>query len=86
MPSLEQEELALLRQRVVRLEAQVEFLYRHLNVTFEADSRAGDDPQVIEALKSRTLIEAIQIYRRNKGGSLADAKDAVEDMQRRLGL
>ncbi len=86
MASLEQEEIALLRQRVVRLEAQVDFLYRHLGVTFEADRHAGDDPQVIEALKNKTLIEAIQVYRKNKGGSLAEAKDAVEDMQRRLGL
>ena len=86
MASMEMEEIALLRQRINRLEAQVEFLYQHLNVTFEADRRADDDPQVIEALKSRTMIEAIQIYRRNKGGSLAKAKSAVDDMQRRLGL
>ena len=86
MSTLEQQDIASLRQRINKLEAQVDYLYRFLGTSFVENSFATDDPQVVDALRSRTLIEAIKVYRERKGGSLAEAKAAVEDMQKRLGL
>ena len=86
MSTLDQQDIASIRQRVIRLEAQVEYLYRHLGVTFVENSYETDDPQVIEALRSNNLIEAIKHYRERTGVGLAEAKSAVEAMRKRLGI
>jgi ribosomal protein L7/L12 len=86
MSSFEQEEIALLRQRIVRLEAQVDFLYKHLGVTFSENAYETDDPQVIEALKRNNIIEAIKYYREKTGLGLAEAKSAVEGIKKRRGI
>jgi len=57
LPTLEQQEIALLKGRVSQLEARLEFLYRHLGVTFVAQTRPGDDSRVIEALKANNMLE-----------------------------
>ena len=51
MSSFEEQEIALLRQRIVRLEAQVEFLFKHLGVSMTEDGSPAVDPRIIEALK-----------------------------------
>ena len=86
MPTLEQEEIALLKGRVSQLEARLEFLYRHLGVTFVADPRPGDSPQVIAALKANNMLEAIKLYRTATNASLEEAKRAIDDMRTRLGI
>ena len=86
MPTLEQEEIALLKGRVSKLEARLEFLYRHLGVTFVEDVHAGDNPQVIAALKSNNMLEAIKLYRMATNSSLEQAKFAIEEMRARLGI
>jgi ribosomal protein L7/L12 len=86
MSTSEQQEIALLRQRINRLEAQVDFLYRHLGVTFTEDSRDTDDPKIIAALRTNNIIEAIKLYRERTNVSLAEAKAAVEAMRSRLGI
>ena len=86
MPTLEQQEIALLKGRVSQLEARLEFLYRHLGVTFVAQMRPGDDPRVIEALKANNVLEAIKAYRMATNAGLAEAKIAIEEMRSRLGI
>ncbi|MFZ0548681.1 MAG: hypothetical protein WAM60_24740 [Candidatus Promineifilaceae bacterium] len=86
MPTLEQEEIASLRGRISRLEARLEYIYKHLGIPFVEDSRSTDNPQVIAALRGNNLIEAIKIYRIATNSSLAEAKTAVEEMRERLGL
>ena len=86
MPTLEQEEIALLKGRVNRLEARLEFLYRHLDVTFIEDVHAGDDPQVIAALKANDMLAAIKLYRMATNASLEQAKLGVQEMRTRLGI
>ncbi len=78
-------EVADLRSRIVRLEAQVEFLYKRLNIEYMEDSSFAD-AKVIETLKTRNLIEAIKVYREIHDVGLAEAKDAVEGIKARLGL
>jgi hypothetical protein len=86
MPTLEQEEIALLKGRVNRLEARLEFLYRNLGVTFIEDVRAGDNPQVIAALKANNMLEAIKLYRMATNASLEQAKIGIQEMRTRLGI
>ena len=86
MSSFEEQEIALLRQRTVRLEAQVEFLFKHLGVSMNADGSPAVDPRIIEALKKGQAIEAIKIYRELTGLGLAEAKSAVEKIWARIKL
>jgi len=86
MPTLEQEEIAQLKGRVSRLEARLEFLYGHLGVTFIEDVHAGDNPQVIAALKANNMLTAIKAYRMVTNASLEQAKFAIEEMRSRLGI
>jgi hypothetical protein len=86
MPTLEQREISLLEGRVSRLEARLEYIYRHLGVTFVEDVHPTDDPQVIEALKANNILAAIKFYRLGNNASLEEAKAAIEAMRGRLGI
>jgi ribosomal protein L7/L12 len=86
MSTIEQQQIEILRSRVSRLEAEVEFLYKHMRITFSENSSPDDDPQVIEALRKQNVIEAIKRYRELTNVGLAEAKDAVEELRRRRGL
>jgi hypothetical protein len=86
MPTLEQQEISVLKGRVSRLEARLEFLYRHLGVTFIEDTRPTDDPRIIEAIRANNLLEAIKLYRMATNASLEAARAGVEEMRARLGI
>jgi ribosomal protein L7/L12 len=81
-----EEDFRKLRNRVIQLEGQVAFLYKHLGVTFVPESNIGDDPKIIEQLKKGNMIEAIKIHRDINDSSLPEAKQAVEEMKARLGI
>jgi len=86
LPTLEEQEIASLKARVSRLDARLEFLYRHLGVTFVENVHAGDNPQVIAALRANNMLEAIKLYRMATNASLEQAKFAIEEMRGRLGI
>ncbi len=79
-------ETAQLRKRVTLLEGKVAFLYEHLGLTFVPEPLPTDDPNVVEQLKKGNVLGAIAAYRQATGVSLEEAKDAVQEMQGRLGL
>ncbi len=74
-----------LRARVAELESQVQFLYKHLSVTYMPEPVAGYDSEIVEHLKKGDTIGAIQLHRAKYKSSLADAKKAVEELKARLG-
>jgi len=86
MSTVEQQELNLLRSRIIHLEAQVDFLYRHLGVTYIEDHNPDDDPRILDALRKNNMIEAIKIYREINDIGLAEAKAAVEAIRARRGV
>lgn len=86
MSTYEQQEIALLHQQISRMQAQIDQLYSHLNLTFVENTSETDDPQVVEALKRNNMIEAIKYYREKTGLGLADAKSAVEAIKKRRGI
>jgi hypothetical protein len=79
-------ELTALRNRVVHLEGQVAFLYKHLGVTFVPEPNPVDDPRIIEQLKKGNLLGAIKVYRELNNTGLEEARLAVEEIQGRLGI
>lgn len=86
MSTVEQQEINLLRSRISRLEAQMDFLYRHLGVTFVEQNNPDDDPRILDALRKNNIIEAIKVYREINDIGLAEAKAAVEAIRTRRGL
>lgn len=86
MSTVEQQEINLLRSRINHLEAQVDFLYRHLGVTYVENNSPDDDPRIIDALRKNNVIEAIKYYREINDIGLAEAKAAVEAIRVRRGI
>jgi len=86
MSTVEQQELNLLRSRIVHLEAQVDFLYRHLGVRFVEGNSPDDNPRILDALRKNNMIEAIKYYREINNIGLAEAKAAVEAIRARRGI
>ena len=79
------EDMQRLRGRVKLLEGQVAFLYQHLGVTYVPEPGPDEDPRIIEQIRKGNLIEAIKIYRELHDAGLTEAKQAVEEIQKRLG-
>ena len=78
-------EILVLRARIAELESRVDFLYRHLGIAYVQDTSMGD-ARVVDMLKKGNKIEAIKIYREIYNCGLAEAKQAVDGMEARLGF
>jgi ribosomal protein L7/L12 len=78
-------EILALRAQVAELESRVDFLYNHLGIA-QVQNMGMVDARVIDMLKKRNKIEAIKIYRELYNCGLAEAKQAVENIESRLGL
>ena len=76
-----------LSHRLIQLEGQVAYLYKHLGVEFVPESPAvTDDPRIVELLKRGNKLEAIKLHREIYSSGAQDAIAAVNEMQGRLGL
>ena len=69
--------------RVSRLDVKLDLLLKHVGV--EYDPYKALPPEVINALQNGQKIQAIKLYRKASGVGLKDAKDFIEDAQRRAG-
>jgi Ribosomal protein L7/L12 C-terminal domain len=79
--------LATLERRVAalsRLDAKLDALLRHSGVVFEPYESVP--PGVVDALRRGEKIKAIKQYREATGAGLKDAKDFVEEVQRRAAI
>lgn len=75
-------ELAALRQRVQRLEAQMAFLMRDLGVAYPDMPDWTPSPEVAELVVKGDTKGAIRLLREQTGASLKDAKEMVDQMRR----
>ncbi len=77
-----------LRDRVYQLQAQVDFLYQHLGITYTPDPMEAQtvDPRLLEALKKDNLLQAMAVYRQLYNCDAPTAKDAVLTLKGKLGL
>ncbi len=83
---IDEREYMYLKGRVIALETQVQFLYKHLGLEFVSD-QAFDDPKmakVFELVKKGDLMGAIRLHRELYSSDMADAKKAVEELSGRL--
>jgi ribosomal protein L7/L12 len=64
-----------------RLEAKLDALLKHQGIQF--DPYADLAPSVLDALRRGKKIEAIKEYRAVSGAGLKEAKEYVEELQRR---
>ncbi len=76
----------ILQNQINRLQAQLDFLYRHLGVTYAEQNSPDDDPRIIDALRKNNVMEAIKYYREINDIGLAEAKAAVDAIRARRGL
>jgi ribosomal protein L7/L12 len=79
-----EEEVNLLRARVVRLEKQMELLYTRLGLPYQEDTETIDRP-VLEALNRGDKMKAIQAYREIHKVDLNEALKAVTAMGAKMG-
>ena len=78
-------EILALRARIAELESRVDFLYNHLGIAHVLDTGMAN-PRVVEMLKKGNKIEAIKIYREIYNCGLAEAKQAVDGIEAKLGF
>ena len=78
-------DLIALRARVAELEDRLQYLYKRLNIEYAAEPSLVS-PRIIEFLKKGNKIEAIKVYREIHNVGLAEAKNAVDGIEARLGL
>lgn len=78
-------ELNSLRNRIVELESRLDFLYKRLGIEY-SDNPNAVDSRIIDLLKRGKKLEAIKIYHELTNTGLAEAKQAVEQIETRLGL
>ena len=81
------ENIEELQRQVSRQGALIDALYRHLGIgqLDAAGLLTGEPyPDVVDAIRAGNLIQAIKSYREHTGVGLKEAKDAVEEIARRL--
>ena len=66
-----------------RIEKKLDLLMKHANIEFEPYK--GLPPEVVDALLRGDKIDAIRAYRKVRTRSLKEAKEFIEDVQRRAG-
>jgi len=67
-----------------RIEAKLDFLLQQANVKF--DPYANLPPEITEAVRVGQKMKAIQLYVQSSGVGLKEAKDFIEEFQRRAGV
>ncbi|MBK7453817.1 MAG: hypothetical protein IPJ46_08910 [Anaerolineales bacterium] len=88
MPTGSQEfqEIEILRSRTSKLEAHVQFLYKHLGVSFVPETIATDEVEIVAYLRKGDVMGAIRTYPSIHGSDLAEAKAAVDEIRIRTGV
>jgi hypothetical protein len=67
-----------------RIEAKLDLLLKQANITF--DPYANVPREIAEAVRAGQKIKAIKLYRETAGVGLKEAKDFIEEVQRRAGV
>lgn len=76
-------ERARTHRRLTAIERKLDAIVNHLGVVVPDDD---DEPEVRRLIQQGRRIQAIKLYREKSGTDLATAKNAVDDLARKLGL
>jgi ribosomal protein L7/L12 len=71
-------------RQLSKVDAKLDALLKQAGIKFDPFEHAQQE--VIDALKSGNKIEAIRLYKASSNVSLKEAKEYVEEVQRRTGL
>jgi ribosomal protein L7/L12 len=84
----EQEDIAELKTQVAHLTRLVEELYYRSGTAVPSATVSLDAPptDIVDALRAGQKISAIKLWRERTGLGLAEAKNEIDDLERRLGL
>ncbi|MGB3911105.1 MAG: hypothetical protein WBL06_11590 [Pseudolysinimonas sp.] len=84
----EHEEIAELKAQVAHLTELVEQLYYRSGTAMPRGGTSLDTPpaEIVDALRAGQKITAIKLWRELTGQGLAESKDQMDDLERRLGL
>jgi hypothetical protein len=77
-------QVAGFQSRLSRLEAKLDLVLKNAGIAF--DPFADLPPPVVEALQRGEKINAIKHYRDATGANLVQAKEFLEEVQRRSGI
>jgi len=69
---------------VSRMEAKLDLLLKQANIKY--DPYKNVSPLVVDAVRRGKKIEAIKCYRNESGVGLKEAKEFIEEVQRRVGV
>jgi large subunit ribosomal protein L7/L12 len=69
-----------LNARIAKLERQVEFLLKHLELDYVDHPDKSISPEIMYQLQLGNKIEAIKIYREQTGLGLKEAKDFIDSL------
>jgi Ribosomal protein L7/L12 C-terminal domain len=67
-----------------RIEAKLDLLLKQANIRF--DPYINVSPEIAEAMRNGKKILAIKLQRETSGMGLKEAKDFIEDVERRAGM
>lgn len=74
--------IGFLGRKLERIERKLDILLKQLNIEIPDEPVSPDMNEVKILIDQGNLIEAIKEYRQHFGGSLAEAKTAVEELAR----
>ena len=75
-----------LRDKVYKLQAQVDFLYQHLGISYAPPDLPPDDPRIVDALKKGDILGAMKVHRQLFDSDVDTAREAVLEIKGRLGI
>jgi len=74
------QEIAEIKARLEKIEAQLGFLYRSLGIAMREAPEWKASPELIELVRKGDKIAAIKVFREESGASLKDAKEFIESL------
>ena len=74
--------IGFLGRKLEAMERKMDLLLKQLNIEIPDEPVAPDMHNVKVLIDQGNIIEAIKVYRQQFGGSLAEAKTAVEELAR----
>ncbi len=83
---MDESRITALMMRVGELERKLEFVMQHLRLDYRDEALPAAMTEAAKWLQKGNKIEAIKAYREATGAGLKDAKDAVDALERRLGV
>lgn len=71
--------------RLARVERLLEAIAEHVGLDLSTIAAiGGPSPEVVEYVRDGQMIQAIAVYREEMGVGLNEAKEAVEEIRRRM--